>query len=201
MAGPLTPSLIQPEAAGAATGPAPDTAKNPPSRAMAPQLSTSMPAQHVERLSQLYSRPGFLLRRAHQIYVAIFEANFEKLSLSPAQYSVMIALHDLHGVNQGDLAKAIGMNKVTVSQIVQALEARGWITRKKAEIDRRQRTLTLTAAGRRALNQTAKMAEATYAEQMAPLTEPERQHLFALLHRIVDELEPRARTPFEPLTD
>ncbi|MFC4274624.1 MarR family winged helix-turn-helix transcriptional regulator [Achromobacter aloeverae] len=158
-----------------------------------------MSAQHVERLSQLYSRPGFLLRRAHQIYVAIFEANFERLSLSPAQYSVMVALHDLHGVNQGDLAKAIGMNKVTVSQIVQALETRGWITRKKADDDRRQRQLTLTADGLRAVNQTAAMAEATYAEQMAPLSEPERQRLFKLLQRIVDELEPRARTPFEPV--
>jgi len=158
-----------------------------------------MSDQHVERLSQLYSRPGFLLRRAHQIYVAIFEANFERLALSPAQYSVMIALHDLHGINQGDLAKAIGMNKVTVSQIVQALEVRGWIARKQTDADRRRRQLTLTAAGQRALKQTADMAEATYAEQMAPLTEPERQRLFKLLQRIVDELEPRARTPFEPI--
>jgi DNA-binding MarR family transcriptional regulator len=158
-----------------------------------------MPAQPVERLSQLYSRPGFLLRRAHQICVAIFEANFERLALSPAQYSVMIALHDLRGVNQSDLAKAIGMNKVTVSQIVQALEARGWITREKADIDRRRRRLVLTRAGQRALAQTAEMAEATYAEQMAPLSEQERQRLFKLLHRIVDRLEPRARTPFEPV--
>jgi DNA-binding MarR family transcriptional regulator len=161
--------------------------------------SLYMSNQPVERLSQLYSRPGFLLRRAHQIYVAIFEANFERLALSPAQYSVMIALHGLHGVNQGDLAKAIGMNKVTVSQIVQALESRGWITRKKADIDRRRHQLALTRAGQRALDQTAEMAEATYAEQMAPLSEPERQRLFKLLQRIVDELEPRARTPFEPI--
>ncbi|ANN78165.1 MarR family winged helix-turn-helix transcriptional regulator [Bordetella flabilis] len=158
-----------------------------------------MPAQPVERLSQLYSRPGFLLRRAHQIYVAIFEANFEQLALSPAQYSVMIALHDLRGVNQSDLAKAIGMNKVTVSQIVQALETRGWITRKKADIDRRRRRLILTPAGQRALDQTAEMAEATYAQQMAPLSEPERLRLLKLLRRVVDELEPRARTPFEPV--
>lgn len=157
-----------------------------------------MPDKSVERLSQLYSRPGFLLRRAHQIYVAIFEANFQPLALSPAQYSVMIALHDLRGVNQSDLAKAIGMNKVTVSQIVQALESRNWVTREQTDIDRRQRRLTLTAAGRNALDQTAAMAEATYAEQMAPLSEPERQQLFKLLDRIVQRLEHRARTPFEP---
>jgi DNA-binding MarR family transcriptional regulator len=155
--------------------------------------------QHVERLSQLYSRPGFLLRRAHQICVAIFEENFERLALSPAQYSVMIALHDLRGVNQGDLAKAIGMNKVTVSQIVQALESRGWITRKKMDSDRRRSQLKLTPAEQRALDKTAEMAEATYAEQMAPLSEPDRQRLFKLLQRIVDKLEPRARTPFEPI--
>jgi DNA-binding MarR family transcriptional regulator len=159
-----------------------------------------MPTESIERLSKLYTRPGFLLRRAHQICVAVFESNFERLALSPAQYSVMIALHDLKDVNQGDLAKAIGMNKVTVSQIVQGLEGRGWIVRKTAEADRRRRVLALTSAGRRALMQTAAMAEATYAEQMAPLSEADRKRLMKLLQRMVDVLESRARTPFVPVT-
>ncbi|OZI71788.1 MarR family winged helix-turn-helix transcriptional regulator [Bordetella genomosp. 12] len=176
------------------------THPEPGGRPTSSSVPSPMPDPAIERLPQLYSRPGFLLRRAHQIYVAIFEENFARLGISPAQYSVMIALHDLQGINQGELAKAIGMNKVTVSQIVQALETRGWVSRKQSDPDRRRLRLTLTPAGKKALNQTAEMAEATYAEQMAPLSAAERQRLMKLLQRIVTDLEPRARTPFEPVT-
>ncbi|ARP80123.1 hypothetical protein CAL12_04295 [Bordetella genomosp. 8] len=160
-----------------------------------------MPAASIEKLPQLYRRPGFLLRRAHQIFEAIFEDNFVKLALSPAQYSVLLAVHNAKGINQNDIARSIGMNKVTVSQIVQALEERGWIARQTAAADRRRRHLALTAAGRRALTRTAAMADATYDQQMAPLDPQERETLLALLQRVVDTLEPRARTPFEPLPD
>lgn len=162
--------------------------------------SVSLESVHaVEALSQLYARPGFLLRRAHQIYVAIFEENFERLGLSPTQYSVMLALHEVDGINQGELGRAIGMNKVSVSQLVRALEDRGWITRKKMDSDHRRRALALTAAGRHALAQTQDMAETTYAQQMAPLTPAQRQTLCTLLQRINTTLEPRARVPFEPI--
>lgn len=158
-----------------------------------------MPAAPIERLPQLYRRPGFLVRRAHQIFEAIFEDNFIKLALSPAQYSVLLAVHNARGINQNDIARSVGMNKVTVSQIVQALEERGWIARETAPADRRRRHLALTAAGRRALARTAAMADATYDQQMAPLEPHERETLVALLQRVVDTLEPRARTPFAPL--
>lgn len=137
------------------------------------------------------------MRRAHQIFEAIFEDNFAALGLSPAQYSVMLAVHHVHGINQNDIAKSIGMNKVGVSQIVQALEERGWLVRETAEADRRRRRLALTAAGRRALARTGAMADATFEEQMAPLDARERETLVALLERIAVTLEPRARTPLE----
>ena len=40
----------------------------------------------------IYQRPGFLLRRAHQISTAIFERSCAHLGLTPAQYGVLSVL-------------------------------------------------------------------------------------------------------------
>ncbi|WP_454720809.1 MULTISPECIES: MarR family winged helix-turn-helix transcriptional regulator [Cupriavidus] len=157
-----------------------------------------MPTTEVERLSQLYSRPGFLLRRAHQISVAVFEDSFDALELTPSQYAVLIALHNIERASQNDVARALGVNKVSVSQVVQSLEERGWVTRETSADDRRQRQLALTAKGRKALARSMAMADAAYDTLMAPFDAAERRQFIALLQRVVTALEPRARTPFEP---
>ena len=43
-------------------------------------------------LSRLYARPGFLLRRAHQISAAVFEDECRELALTPAQFGVLTVL-------------------------------------------------------------------------------------------------------------
>lgn len=158
-----------------------------------------MPDSSVESLAQLYTRPGFLLRRAHQISVAIFEDSFAGLDLSPQQYAVMVALRDIPNASQNDIARALGMNKVTASQVVQGLEDRGWLRRETAADDRRHRKLVLTTAGKRALARSLSMADAAYEDLLVSFSARERDTLIALLQRIVVSLEDRARTPFVPV--
>jgi len=152
----------------------------------------------VESLDQLYGRPGFLLRRTHQIFVSILETEFATLGLSPAQYSVLVALNDRTCVAQGDLGPLLGMNKVSISQVVQGLERQGWLTREVHDKDKRQRLLRLTPQGKRVLHRTRELAEATYRTQMAPLNAQEREQLVGLLSRLMTDLEPHARTAFQP---
>lgn len=153
----------------------------------------------IERLDQLYERPGFLLRRAHQIFASILETEFASVGLSPAQYAVLIALHDQKNLTQGDLALSLGMNKASISQIAQGLERSGWLLRQVDAQDKRQLRLALTAQGRNLLRRTHTMAESTYRAQMSPLNESEREQFILLLKRLVSDLEPRARTAFQPV--
>lgn len=158
-----------------------------------------MPSVPVENLSQLYARPGFVLRRAHQISVAIFEECCVKLALSPAQYAVLIAMNDLPGASQGDVARAVGMNKVTVSQVVKALEERGWVKRKTGTSDRRCRQLVLSRSGRNAVARSGVMVQRAYETLMSPFDEEERRTFSRLLGKIVNELGPHARARLEPV--
>lgn len=154
-------------------------------------------SSEIEHLRQLHTRPGFLLRRAHQIAVAIFEDSFAALDMTPSQYAVLIAVNEIERPNQNDVALALGLNKVSVSQVVQGLEKRGWLTRRTAADDRRQRQLFLTAAGRKALAKSAAMANDAYEALLEPFGGPERQMMLSLLQRVVSELDHRARAPLE----
>ena len=88
----------------------------------------SMPAS----LSRLYVRPGFLLRRAHQISAAVFEDECRELALTPAQFGVLTVVKAHPGLGQSSLARARGFDKVTVLRVLRGLETRGLVARAPA---------------------------------------------------------------------
>ena len=83
-------------------------------------------------LSRLYARPGFLLRRAHQISAAVFEDECRDLALTPAQFGVLTILKAHPGLGQSSLARALGFDKVTVLRVLRGLETRGFVSRAPA---------------------------------------------------------------------
>src|SRR5205085_10535576 len=109
--------------------------------------STELPAS----LSRLYARPGFLLRRAHQISAAVFEDACRELALTPAQFGVLTVLQSHPGLGQSSLARALGFDKVTVLRVLRGLEARGLVAREPAEDNRRNVSVSLTGEGDRLL--------------------------------------------------
>ena len=85
-------------------------------------------------LKDLYQRPGFLLRRTHQISAAVFENACASVGLTPAQYGVLTVLSSEPGLDQTRLARALAFDKVTVMRVCKGLEERGLIERRIAEI-------------------------------------------------------------------
>ena len=65
-------------------------------------------------LSDMYQRPGFLLRRAHQISAAIFENACTPIGLTQAQYGALTVLASEPHIDQSRLARALAFDKVTV---------------------------------------------------------------------------------------
>ena len=64
----------------------------------------------IASLSRLYARPGFLLRRAHQISAAVFEDECRALAITPAQFGVMTVLGAHPCMDQSSLARALGFD-------------------------------------------------------------------------------------------
>jgi MarR family transcriptional regulator, lower aerobic nicotinate degradation pathway regulator len=155
-------------------------------------------AQPPAPLSQLYVRPGFLLRRAHQISAAVFEDECRDLALTPAQFGVLTVLKAHPGLGQSSLARALGFDKVTVLRVLRGLEARGLLARAPVTGNKRNISVALTARGAAVLAQAQKPAEKAYKRLLAPLDKTQQAQLLELLQRLTGELEDHARAAFVP---
>ncbi|MBA4328704.1 MAG: MarR family transcriptional regulator [Polaromonas sp.] len=155
-----------------------------------------MPAFH--NLTRLYARPGFLLRRAHQISAAVFEDECRGVGLTPAQFGVLSVLRASPGLDQSSLARALGFDKVTVLRVLRGLETRGLIARAPAPASRRNLAISLSDTGLELLKQAQEPAERAYNRLMAPLDEAQQAQLVDLLQLLTAGLEREARAAFVP---
>lgn len=154
--------------------------------------------KNAEILARLYARPGFLLRRAHQISAAVFEDECRDLGLTPAQFGVLTVLKAHPGMGQSSLARALGFDKVTVLRVLRGLQARDLVARGPAEGNRRNVSVQLTPEGQEVLRQAQKPAEKAYRRLLAPLDSTQQEQLLALLQLLTGELEDEARAAFVP---
>jgi len=156
-----------------------------------------MASDAASKLALLYARPGFLLRRAHQISVSIFESACQEVSLTPGQFAVLTLLRARPTLDQSGVARALGINKVTVSQLLRALEGRGLVHRKPHPENRRKRSLALTVAGLELLLASNDPTEAAYETLMSPFDPEQRERLIILLQQLIQHLGHCARTPLQ----
>lgn len=149
-------------------------------------------------LSLLYTRPGFLLRRAHQISAAVFEDECRSVGLTPAQFGVLTVLRSAPGLDQSSLARALGFDKVTVLRVLRGLESRGLVQRSPAPESRRNLAVVLSPDGRKLLEDAQKPAERAYHRLMTPLSSEQQAQMVALLQQLTAGLEDHARAAFVP---
>ncbi len=150
------------------------------------------------QLARLYARPGFLLRRAHQISAALFEDECRELALTPAQFGVLTVLRSHPGLGQSSLARALGFDKVTVLRVLRGLQARGLVARAPALGNRRTVSVALTPRGAAVLEKAQRPAERAYKRLLAPLDRAQQAQLVELLQLMTGELEDDARAAFVP---
>lgn len=155
-----------------------------------------MPAFH--NLTQLYARPGFLLRRAHQISTGVFEDECRSVGLTPAQFGALSVLRASPGLDQSSLARALGFDKVTTLRVLRGLETRGLIARLRTPENRRNLSISLAPSGLTLLQLAQQPAERAYDRLMAPLDPVQQGQLVALLQLLTSGLEGEARASFVP---
>ena len=103
-----------------------------------------MPGPSAERINAV--------RRFNRFYTRLIGVLDEGLLESPwslAQVRVLYELAHSPGTTARDLARDLALDDGYLSRILQGFVRRGLVRRVAAEADARQRTLTLTAAGRR----------------------------------------------------
>src|SRR2546423_3348983 len=102
-------------------------------------------------LDQLYRRPGFMIRRAHQISVSLFLEETGALGITNRQYGILLVLKAEPGIDQITVAKLLGLDRSTTGMVLTKLEDAGLVGRVVGAHDRRTRSLKLTPAGEQML--------------------------------------------------
>jgi len=129
--------------------------------------------------------PGHLIRRAHQVAVAIFMEETAGFDVTPVQFAILNALLAAPGEDQVTLARKVAFDAATFGSVITRLEARGWVRREADAGDRRRKRLWVTEEGAQAAQQMKRSVGKVQQRILAPLDGEERQHLIALLDRLV----------------
>lgn len=129
--------------------------------------------------------PGHLIRRAHQVAVAIFMEETAGHEVTPVQFAILNALLQDPGEDQVTLARKVAFDAATFGSVIGRLEARGWVRREADESDRRRKRLWVTADGAEAARRMRRSVGKVQSRILQPLDERERAQLVALLDRLV----------------
>ncbi len=151
----------------------------------------------TESLEDIYRRPGFMIRRAHQIGVAIFLEEARESRITPAQYGVLVILGHRPGIDQNTLARLLGLDRSTTGLVVRKLAARGLIARATGAVDLRRRELQLTRAGIATLGRVAKQAQRAQQRLLSQLPARERARFLDLLTRLTEAFNRTTRVPVD----
>jgi DNA-binding MarR family transcriptional regulator len=129
--------------------------------------------------------PGHLIRRAHQVAVAIFMEETADFDVTPVQFAILNALLDDPGEDQVTLARKVAFDAATFGSVIGRLEARGWVRREADTADRRRKLLWVTPPGIAAAQKMRRLAVRVQQRILQPLDDADREQLIALLDRLV----------------
>ena len=142
----------------------------------------------------LFNQPGHLLRRANQIAVGTFN-DLVGPGITSIQYAILRMVHEKPGIDQVGLARRIALDTSTTALTAARLDAKGLITRKVADSDRRQLQLTLTAEGEVLLSSLVSGVH-RMREQLLDALDPAEQEVFmSLLQKFVHIKNDQSRAP------
>jgi len=145
------------------------------------------------RLERFFSRPGFLVRRAHQISNASFADDLGALHLTPTQMSSLVVIVDAPGIDQITLARRIGVDRTTASMVVNGLSQHGFIHCERSARDARRNEITATRAGTACIHLARDHAVRNTQKLLHAFSVAEVDRLHELLRRLVNEV--RASPP------
>lgn len=151
-------------------------------------------------LMALYKRPGFLLRRAHQIAVSIFlgETAAEGVTTT-SQFGLMLILRARPKIDQITVARLLGLDRSTTGLVVSKLEESGTLVRRPGASDRRRKELQLTNRGLQMLVRLEAAGQRIEDEVLSPFTRTERKEFLRLLEKFVNVHNAHVRIPMSPL--
>jgi DNA-binding MarR family transcriptional regulator len=137
-------------------------------------------------LGLLSADVGYVLRRAQLAVFADFIRTFADLDIRPAQFAVLLVLHQTPGLRQSQVADALAIKRANFVTLFDGLIARDLVVRMPVPRDRRAVTLHLTPAGEALMPALMDRIADHNRRVTARLGDAGRTEVLALLHRLAN---------------
>lgn len=150
-------------------------------------------------MADINDMPGHLVRRFHQIAVAIFHAEVGEagFDLTPVQYAALARVKTHPGIDQATLAGLIAYDRTTIAGVVDRLVHKGFLARAVSEADRRARVLSITNEGIAALETIQPAVERAQKIMLGGLNDAEAEELMRLLRKATEAVNDLSRAPLK----
>jgi DNA-binding MarR family transcriptional regulator len=134
---------------------------------------------------RLRTKPSWLLSQAALAGDRLVSDALAAEGVRKYHFRVLLALADDGPLSQAELGRRLGIDRSDMAAVTTELEARGSLTRRRDDADRRRNVVALTPAGGEALERMNAAVDAAQVQLLAPLTERERTELARLLAQLV----------------
>ncbi|MEI2385660.1 MarR family transcriptional regulator [Breoghania sp. JC706] len=150
-------------------------------------------------MTRINDMPGHLIRRFQQIAVALFHAEVEAagFDLTPVQYAALERVARSPDIDQATLAGLIAYDRTTITGVIDRLVAKGLLTRKVSDRDRRARTLHVTDTGLETLHAATPAVEAAQDRMLQGLSAGERAEFLRLTKKALEAVNDLSRAPLK----
>ena len=131
------------------------------------------------------SRLGYLLKHAQLQLGELTSAALAPYGLSGRELAVLLSLAGGEPASQQEAAQRLGVDRTTMVALLDALEAKGLVTRHPHAGDRRRNVVELTPAGQQTLRAATEASDDAERRFLAPLTGQAAGQLRAALQLLV----------------
>jgi DNA-binding MarR family transcriptional regulator len=114
------------------------------------------------------------------------------VSLDTALFPLLVRVSMQRNLTIGELADQVGRDYSTVSRQIARLEVLGFIHSEMSKTDRRQRLLSVTAAGKNTVNKIDRARNQVMSEALDGWTQTEVNELASMTTRLAAAIQPRA---------
>ncbi len=146
----------------------------------------------------IWDRPGYLVRRLHQIHVAMFLAKVAQGEVTPTQYGLLSILVTRPNIDQFTIGEELGLDPANVTDILKRLESRKLVSRVVDPANRRRKLCLATTRGAAFVRKYDQDMHDSQNELLAPLVPAERRVFMDLLSRLVEGNNDAGRTSLRP---
>jgi len=147
---------------------------------------------------ELVGSTAFLLKRLAFAAKEQAMRAYEDSGLGPYHHAILVALDEETHATQGSIADALGYDRGQLVGLLDELEERGLIERRRDPADRRRQIVNMTPAGKKALNRLRGIAQRLEDDLLSPLDPVEQRRLHELLLRLAEHHLPHCKAALPP---